>query len=163
MARTIGKNNVDVGLSSEACDAIAGSLNRYLAELSVLYQKLRNYHWNVEGESFFTLHEVTEELYGAVAGEIDEVAERILKLGRRPLARFADYVQESGIAEAESKGVSAAHVAEALIGDYRHLANSLRETIKIAQQHEDEGTADDAVGMLKDKEKQIWMLTAFRS
>jgi starvation-inducible DNA-binding protein len=159
---TTEKTKVDAGLSAEGVDAIAAQLNQYLADLHVLYTKLHNFHWNVEGPSFYTLHEKIEELYEATADEIDDVAERVLKVGRRPLARLADYVNTAKLPEMESRKYTGTEIADALIADYKSLIAELRETVSVAQEHGDEGTADDAVGMLKDKEKQLWMLTAYR-
>lgn len=156
------KTKVDVGLGDKAADAVAQELNTYLADLHVLYTKLHNFHWNVEGPSFYTLHEQIEELYEATADEIDEVAERVLKLGRRPLARLADYTSNARLSEVESRGYTGTEIADALIADYKSLIASLRQTISVAQEHGDEGTADEAVGLLKDKEKQLWMVTAYR-
>ncbi|MFP4068341.1 MAG: Dps family protein, partial [Spirochaetaceae bacterium] len=147
--------------SSEATTAIAAGLNRYLSELHVLYTKLHNYHWNIEGNSFYTLHEELQKLYEAVAEEIDEVAERALKIGHRPLARMSDYLESAELSESESRGYEGGEVASTLIGDYRFLTDNLRELIRRAQEHGDEGTADDAIGWLKDKEKAIWMLSAY--
>jgi starvation-inducible DNA-binding protein len=156
------KTKVKVGLSDEAVDAVTKHLNQYLADLHVFYGKLHNFHWNIEGPSFYTLHEKIEELYDGVAEEIDEVAERILKLGRRPLARLEDYVKVSNLKEIESRGYTGTEVADELIADFKTLIAGLRETISVAGDQGDEGTADDAVGMLKDKEKALWMITAYR-
>ena len=162
MTATKEQTKVDVGLSKQAIDEITTHLNKYLSSLSILYTKLHNYHWNVEGENFFTLHEVLEGLYNAVHEETDEVAERVLKIGARPVAKTEEFLKLSEIAEAESRGIDGAAVADALISDYKTLVNQLRTLIEVAQNHGDEGTADDAVGFLKDKEKQVWMLTAFK-
>ena len=157
------KTRTDVGLAADATESIAEGLNRYLSELHVLYAKLHNFHWNIEGESFFTLHEQLQSLYEAVAEEIDDVAERALKIGHRPLSRLADYTEAAQITEAESRRYTGQEIAEALVKDYRYIASVLRDLIKLAQDHGDEGTADDAIGWLKDKEKTIWMLTAYAS
>lgn len=157
------KTQTDVGLANEATEAVAAGLNRYLSELHVFYAKLHNFHWNIEGESFYTLHEELQSLYESVAEEIDDVAERALKIGHRPLARLADYVAAAQLEEAESRRYTGQEVGEALLKDYRYIISVLRDLIKLAQEHGDEGTADDAIGWLKDKEKATWMLTAYVS
>ncbi len=161
MAGSIEKTRVDVGLGASGTEEIATHLNGYLANLQVLYVKLHNYHWNIEGDHFFTLHEVLEELYNSVAEEVDEVAERVLKIGHRPVGRLSDALKESTITEADNTGIGGAAIAKNLVADYRSLIDQLRSLIEVAGNHGDEGTADDAVGFLKDKEKQVWMLTAF--
>jgi len=155
------KTRTDVGLAAEATETIAAGLNRYLSELHVLYGKLHNFHWNIEGESFYTLHEELQSLYEAVAEEVDDVAERALKIGHRPLARLADYTANAQLEEAESRRYTGQEVAETLISDYRYIISVLRDLVKLAQDHGDEGTADDAIAWLKDKEKTTWMLTAY--
>lgn len=162
MTATNEYTKVDVGLSKEAVNEITTHLNKYLSSLNVLYTKLHNYHWNIEGENFFTLHDVLEGLYNSVHEEMDEVAERVLKIGGRPVGKAEDFLKLSEIGEAESKGIDGSTVADVLIRDYKTLVNQLRSLIEAAGNHGDEGTADDAVGFLKDKEKQVWMLTAFR-
>jgi starvation-inducible DNA-binding protein len=157
------KTSTDVGLNPDATDKVAGGLNRYLSEIHVLYAKLHNFHWNLEGDSFFPLHEQLQEFYEALAEEIDDVAERALKIGHRPLTKLSDYAEAAHMEEAESRAYSREEVTSTLIRDYRSVVMVLRDLIKMAQEHGDEGTADDAIGWLKDKEKKIWMLTAYNS
>lgn len=152
----------DIGLEEAGVDAIATHLNRYLSDLHVYYGKLHNYHWNVEGTDFFILHEVLQEEYEAIAEEIDDVAERILKIGRRPMTRLADYVAHSGLEESESRGYGGHEVAESVAHDLETMIGGLRETIKVAQEHGDEGTADDAIESLKAREKRLWMFNAYK-
>ncbi|MFP4510306.1 MAG: Dps family protein [Spirochaetota bacterium] len=163
MTVTKEKTKVEVGLEPSRAEEIADHLNMYLSSLQVLNTKLHNYHWNVEGEAFFTLHEVLEDLYTAGFEEIDDVAERILKIGFRPLAKLEDYVARSVISEVESVGVQGPVLVASLIEDYHKLVDMLRDLIEIAEKHGDEGTADDAIAFLKDKEKRIWMLTAYNT
>ena len=75
-----------IGLDNNKVEGIVKSLNDYLANLNLLYVKLHNLHWNVQGHSFFQLHAVFEGYYEGVAKSLDEVAERILTLGGRPYA-----------------------------------------------------------------------------
>ncbi|MFP4375366.1 MAG: Dps family protein [Spirochaetaceae bacterium] len=157
------KTRTDVGLADEATETVAAGLNQYLSELHVLYAKLHNFHWNIEGESFYTLHEELQSLYEAIAEEIDDVAERVLKIGHRPLARLADYVAAAQLEEAESRRYTGQEIGAAIIEDYRYIMSVLRDLITRAQEHGDEGTADEAIGWLKDKEKVTWMLTAYVS
>lgn len=157
------KTQVDVGLQASAAETVADVLNEYLANLQVLYTKLHNYHWNIEGDSFFTLHSQLEQMYNEVNAEIDEVAERILKIGFRPLARGVDYVEHATIQEVPSRGYQGAEVASTLAADYRTLCIQLRKLISTSEEAGDEGTADDATAYLKAKEQLVWMLTAYKS
>ncbi len=153
----------DTGLAAAGVDEITQHLNLYLSNLQVFYAKVHNFHWNVEGAAFFPLHEVLQEHYEALAEEIDEVAERILKLGRRPLTRLQDYLGSASLEEVESRAYSGAEIAGHVTADLSELISGLRETIEVAQKYGDEGTADDVVAMLKNKEKQLWMFDAYRS
>jgi len=81
-------------------------LNLYLANLNVLYRKVQNYHWNIVGTGFFAVHEKLEEYYDAINEQIDDVAERILSIGGRPLGTLKDYLEITTIKEAENKEIS---------------------------------------------------------
>ena len=81
-------------------------LNLYLANLNVLYRKVQNYHWNIVGAGFFAVHEKLEEYYDAINEQIDDVAERILSIGGRPLGTLKDYLEITTIKEAENKEIS---------------------------------------------------------
>jgi len=136
-------------------------LNIYLSDLHVMYTKLHNYHWNVEGRGFFQLHAKLEELYDGVAEELDEVAERILQLGERPFATMKDYLANSRIKEVESKGISPDEVLSALQKDYEYVIESLKNGIDIAGEADDPVTEDMLTGMLASYEKNLWMIKAY--
>ena len=80
-------------------------LNLYLVNLNVLYRKVQNYHWNVVGKGFFTIHSKLEEFYDDLNGQIDDVAERILSIGGRPYGTLKDYLELTTIKEAENKEI----------------------------------------------------------
>lgn len=135
-------------------------LNLHLSDLHVLYTKLHNYHWNVEGLSFFPLHATLENLYDGVAEELDSVAERILQLGGRPLARLSDFIQYAKLQEAESQPVKASDFLPVLLKDYQYIVESLKSGIALAEQADDPVSADLLTGMLAGYEKSLWMLKA---
>ncbi|MDR5658503.1 DNA starvation/stationary phase protection protein [Serpentinicella sp. ANB-PHB4] len=152
---------VDIGIQEKGRKEIADGLNIYLANLHVLYTKLHNYHWNIEGKSFFQLHAKLEELYDGVAAEIDEVAERVLQLGHRPLATMKDYLEVAQLKEIPSQKYSSEDVCQTLLEDFSFLAQELRKGAGVAGEYEDEVTVDMAVGSLAKYEKNIWMLNSF--
>lgn len=135
-------------------------LNIHLSDLHLFYTKLHNYHWNIEGSSFFQLHATLEGLYDKVAEELDEVAERILQLGDRPLARLSDYLKHSKLEEAESKGVQAEEIIPVLLKDYEYFIESLKAGIALAEENDDIITGDLLTGSLAEYEKTLWMLKA---
>jgi len=140
---------------------VAKLLNGYLANLHVLYTKFHNFHWNIEGKEFFTLHAKLEELYDGVASEIDEVAERILMLGHRPAASMADYLKAATLKEVPGEGIDGKSVVTSVLADYEVLIRDLRAAIKEAQDNEDEVSADLLIGLLAKYEKNVWMLEAY--
>ncbi|HHT73990.1 MAG TPA: DNA starvation/stationary phase protection protein [Firmicutes bacterium] len=150
-----------IGLPVDGSKRVVEHLNKYLANLHVLYTKLHNYHWNVEGQVFFTIHAKLEEIYDGVNEEIDAVAERILMLGERPLASLADYLKVADLKEAPSEGIQGKELIEILLADFQAMINSLREGIETAQEVGDEVTVDMMIGALSNLEKQVWMLDAF--
>lgn len=150
-----------LGLPNEGVKKVAGHLDVYLADLHILYTKLHNYHWNVEGPQFFQLHNKLEEMYDFVAEEIDEVAERILMLGQRPSASLKVYLEKSKLKEADSAAVLGKEIAEQLLSDYSTIVKGLREGVEAAADIGDEASADLMIGALAEYEKTIWMLRAF--
>lgn len=151
----------NIGLPKEGSQKVAEQLDQHLADLHVLYAKLHNYHWNVEGPQFFAVHSKLEELYDAVAEEIDEVAERILMIGHRPTSSLAAYLKKAKLQEAESVGISSKAALTQILADYSTLVSGLRAGVEVAQAAGDEASADLMIGSLAAYEKTIWMLTAF--
>lgn len=137
---------------------LAVNMNQLLADLNVLYRKLQNYHWNIKGKTFFTLHAKLEEYYDFVNEEIDEVAEKILMIGGQPLGRMKDYLEISGIREADNVKVSAREVVENVEKDFKCIkaaAVKLKEQADEAKVYEVSSMADD---LIKEYSKAIWML-----
>lgn len=153
--------DINIGIEKKGREEISEALNKYLADLNVLYTKLHNYHWNIEGEGFFTLHEVLEEIYSEMADEIDEVAERVLTLGIRPAASMKEYLELAELKEEESVGIQSRDVVKNVLDDFSILIGKLREGIEIADKYNDEASIDLMVGSLSNLEKRSWMLRAY--
>ena len=150
-----------IGLNQEKSVEVAKGLNKYLADLHVLYTKLHNYHWNVVGAGFFQMHAKLEELYNATAEEIDVVAERILQLEGRPLASMKDYLEISTLKEAESKKIKSNDAAKDILEDFQAILKELREIVVLASDNNDEQTIGIIDGSIGAYEKNIWMLSAY--
>jgi starvation-inducible DNA-binding protein len=155
-----GRLEVKISLDEKARETLSKELNSYLSNLQVLYAKFHNLHWNVEGRNFFKIHEKLEEFYDYVSDQIDEIAERILTLGYRPLVKLSDYVQNATLKEIESKRYDIEESLNIILNDFSELIEQLRKIIKLAQEYGDEGTADILIGSLKEFEKNSWMLRA---
>lgn len=136
------------------------ALNELLATYQLHYQNLRSLHWNIKGENFFELHVKYEEWYNRALVIVDEIAERILTLGYQPISTFSGYLSASKIAENEiihngSKGV------EYILEAYKTLLGLERNLLQIASEQGDEGTNSFMSDLIREKEKESWMLRAW--
>lgn len=135
-------------------------LNKQVANWTVLYTKLHNFHWNVKGPHFFTLHQKFEELYTEAAAHIDTLAERVLSIGGKPLAKLSDCLQAASISEAEGEE-TAEQMVSSIVRDFSILADELKIAMEAAQQADDEATSDMLLSIQSGLMKHIWMLKAF--
>lgn len=151
-----------IGLNDKKVVALVDQLNDLLANYQVHYQKLRGCHWNVRGNDFFTLHVKFEELYNNAQLTIDELAERVLTLGKSPYSTFKSYIEVAQIKEIQTEGLAPAQMVDAILQDYKTLIALEREIIENASENaNDEGTADMITGFMKFQEKTSWMLRAY--
>ncbi|MCJ8209629.1 DNA starvation/stationary phase protection protein [Mucilaginibacter sp. RS28] len=151
----------EISLEEKEARNVADHLNDLLANYHIHYQKLRGCHWNVKGKSFFTLHAKFEELYTAALTTIDELAERILTLGKPPISTFADYIAKSSIKEVNTIGMVDVDMVKALIEDMAALIEMERELLTITADASDDGTNDMVNRFMQFKEKNTWMLRSF--
>lgn len=140
--------------------ATVNELNILLADYHLYYQKLRNFHWNVVGENFFTLHVKFEEMYNDALIKIDEIAERILTLHHHPISNYSDFLKLAHIKEAPSD-LKDKEMVTAIIEDHKSLVNQLKMTLEKANEAEDEGTMDFISTYIAELEKTSWMLGAW--
>ncbi len=151
-----------IGLQKADSKEIAEKLNELLANYHLYYQNLRGFHWNIKGVHFFQLHAKFEELYNVALTRIDEIAERILTIGQKPLHTLSDYVRVASIKEAgnlsgDIETVKATHENLTL------LLNLEREILSLASETGDEGTVGLLSEDINENEKTLWMLNAFLS
>lgn len=135
-------------------------LNELVATWSVLYTKLHNYHWYVNGPSFFTLHTKFEELYNEVTLNLDEVAERILSKGGKPVATLKEHLALSLIEEASGKETTE-QMVETTIADFETIMEALKQAMATAGEAGDDRTEDLLNATYQSLEKHAWMLNAF--
>ncbi|WP_426365806.1 Dps family protein [Mammaliicoccus lentus] len=135
-------------------------LNKQVAEWTVLFTKLHNYHWYVKGPNFFSLHEKFEELYNEASVYIDDIAERILAIDGNPIATLQEALEWSEVKEAE-KNLSANQMVEQLSKDFTTVIGQLEEGIQLAEKLDDEMTGDMLLDMVTSLEKHNWMLKSF--
>jgi starvation-inducible DNA-binding protein len=151
---------VKLGWSTEEIDNITRVLNQLLANYSVHYQKLRNYHWNVKGSDFFDLHERFEQQYNEARENIDEIAERIRVFGKTPMSTMQEYLESSEIRETGSDLASDIMVRE-ILSDFRILLEFMITVVEVSMEQGDSGTEEMVKKFIHDIEKHHWMMTAF--
>jgi starvation-inducible DNA-binding protein len=154
-------NAEEISLEEKKVKPVVDHLNDLLANYHIHYQKLRGCHWNVKGPSFFTLHLKFEELYTAALLTIDELAERILSLGKPPYSTFGDYIKTSQIKEIETIGLKDTLMVKAIIEDLAALIAKEREILDITADAGDDGTNDMVNRFMQFNEKNTWMLRSF--
>ncbi|OCA87536.1 DNA starvation/stationary phase protection protein [Bacillus sp. FJAT-27225] len=135
-------------------------VNKQVANWSVLYIKLHNYHWYVNGPEFFTLHAKFEELYNEANLHIDELAERLLALGDKPVATMKEILELSSVKEAAG-GESATEMVMATVNDFSIMIGELKEGMDLADETGDETTGDMLLAIHASLEKHVWMLNSF--
>ena len=154
-------NANEIGLEEKEVKPIVDQLNDLLANYHIHYQKLRGCHWNVKGSHFFSLHAKFEELYNNAVLSIDELAERILTLGKAPHSTFSDYIQHSRIKETNTIKLSDSAMVEAIMDDFTALIEIEREIMETTSAAGDDGTNDMINKFIQFQEKNNWMLRAF--
>ena len=141
--------------------ALNEKLNEYLANQQVMYIKLHNLHWYIQGASFFTLHSKFEELYDQTADIIDEVAERLLALGQAPVGSLKKALELTAVKELEDKPINNDEAVHQLLEDTKYWVKDTKEIMQMAEEEGDSVTADIFTGYLKEYEKLQWMLEAY--
>ncbi len=137
---------------------ITEDLNLFLSNLNVFYRKLQNYHWNIKGEDFFTVHAKLEELYDDINEKIDEIAEHILIIDGQPLGTMKDYLGIAQIQEANNEKICSNKIFEAILKDYNIL---IENAIKVKEDADNDKKYDTSALMdeyLQDFKKKVWMI-----
>ncbi|HET7578365.1 MAG TPA: DNA starvation/stationary phase protection protein [Bacillales bacterium] len=134
-------------------------MNQEVSNFAVLYVKLHRYHWFIQGRHFLRLHEKFEELYEMCAEYMDELAERVLAIGGKPLATMSKYLKETTLTEAEADDKESEVLAQ-LHADLLQIAGELKEGEDLSAEYGDEPTADLMINIEGELEKQAWMIRA---
>lgn len=143
-----------------AKDKLINQLNELVSTYSVLYTKLHNYHWYVTGPSFFTLHAKFEELYNEITLNLDEVAERILTKGAKPVATLKEHLELSRVKEATGDE-TAEEMVQSIIDDFQSTMKLIKKAMEEASEQGDDRTEDMLNATFQSLEKHCWMLSAF--
>ncbi|WP_372814184.1 Dps family protein [Paenibacillus sp.] len=135
-------------------------INKQIANWTVLYVKLHNYHWYVKGPQFFTLHSKFEELYTEAGLHVDALAERLLALGGKPVATMTGSLEIASVREAAGEE-SAEQMVEVIVNDFSLIIGELKLGMEYAESIQDETTGDLLLGIHSALEKHVWMLNSF--
>ncbi|WP_292008386.1 DNA starvation/stationary phase protection protein [Chryseobacterium sp.] len=149
-----------IGINPKQTEGIAEILEPLLADEFLLYLKTRNAHWNIEGPDFHTVHVYFEQLYTELEDVIDEVAERIRKIGHYAPATMKEYLELTHLSEKrENKNNSLSYIKD-LLSDHEAIIMYLRGSIdQINEKFEyDYGTSDFLTTLMEQHEKTAWML-----
>ena len=149
--------NIDIGIKEDDRKAIADGLSHLLADTYTLYLKTHNFHWNVTGPMFQTLHLMFETQYTELALAVDLIAERIRALGYPAPGTYSDYAKLSSIKE--TAGVpKAEEMIQLLVEGQEAVVRTARSIFDKVDEAHDEPTADLLTQRMQVHEKTAWML-----
>jgi starvation-inducible DNA-binding protein len=149
--------DINIGIDTKQRQQIADHLSRVLADTYTLYLKTHNFHWNVTGPMFQTLHLMFEQHYNELALAVDAVAERIRALGFPAPGTYAKFSALSSIKEDE--GVpKAEEMVRKLVEGHETVARTARNAFVVAEQANDQPSCDLLTQRLQVHEKTAWML-----
>ena len=150
---------IDLGMDDKQRRAIAAGLSKLLADTYTLYLKTHNFHWNVTGPQFNSLHLMFEGQYTELALAVDLIAERIRALGEPAPGSYSAFAKLATIAEAEGNP-SATDMVRILAEDQLAVVRTARSVFPLADAANDEPTADLLTQRMQVHEKTAWMLRA---
>jgi len=137
-------------------------LSEVLADAHVLYIKTRKFHWNVAGESFMELHKLFEHQYKQLEEAIDEIAERINKLGSKTPGTMAEFIKGSALKESPGKYPTRQQMIIELLADHETVIRDLRKKIEESDEtYKDMGTSDFLVDLVREHETIAWTLRRY--
>lgn len=151
------------GLTGEQQTSVIETLLAVLSNQHVLYIKLRNFHWNLKGPRFHSLHELFGNQYETLATAIDETAERIRKIGGVAPGSMSEFLAATTLKEAAGEVIAGDDAITALVADHEAIIRTLREVARSTDEEQgDQATADFLIALLQQHEKDAWMLRSYR-
>jgi starvation-inducible DNA-binding protein len=147
----------DLGIDPAVRQEITDGLSRLLADTYTLYLKTHNYHWNVTGPMFQTLHLMFETQYNELALAVDLIAERIRALGAKAPGSYAEFSRLTSIGEGPEKPSAKVMIQELVMGQ-ETVVRTARSMFATASEAHDEPTADLLTQRMQIHEKTAWML-----
>lgn len=138
---------------------VTAELSVLLADTYTLALKTQNYHWNVTGPEFYSLHKLFEEQYESLHEAADVLAERIRALGVYSPGSFSEFTRLTNITEAQ-KGINSKAMLQDLVKSHELVVKQAKEVIAAGEAAGDDATVDIVVGRIEEHDKQAWMLNS---
>ena len=152
----------NIGISDKNLKAITTMLSVILADSVLLYTKTRKFHWNVKGQSFMELHKLFENQYNQLEEAIDEIAERINKLGSPTIGTMKEFLDIGNIKESPGKYPDQIAMLTELLKDHETIIKALRKNIDECEKNMgDAGTTDFMTNLMKEHETIAWTLRRY--
>jgi starvation-inducible DNA-binding protein len=150
--------SINIGINERDRSAIAQGLSRLLADTYTLYLTTHNFHWNVTGPMFNTLHAMFMSQYTELWNAVDPIAERIRSLGHHAPGSYADFTELASIKDAPRTPPKAMDMVRTLMEGHEAVARTAREVFPLAEKAHDQPTADLLTQRLIVHEQTAWML-----
>jgi starvation-inducible DNA-binding protein len=145
-------------IPAAAVDKISASLNALLADAFALYLKTKNFHWHVSGRHFHDYHIMLDEQSDAIFATTDQLAERVRKLGGITVKSIGQISKLQTIKDNNEEYVPPREMLRELMEDNKHMAAAMRKAHKLADDHEDSGTAGLLETFIDETERRTWFL-----
>jgi starvation-inducible DNA-binding protein len=149
---------INIGINEQDRASIAGGLSKLLADTYTLYLTTHNFHWNVTGPMFNTLHEMFMMQYTELWNAVDPIAERIRALGQPAPGSYAQFSKLSSIGDVPADPPKALEMVRVLVQGHEAVARTARGVFPLAEKAHDQPTADLLTQRLDVHEKTAWML-----
>lgn len=152
----------NIGIAGKNLDKSNAILTMILSDEMILYVKTRKFHWNVAGESFMELHKLFQSQYTELEEIIDQVAERIGKLGGKTIGTMQEFIKHGSLKEHSGKFGSSKEMLKELLNDHETVIIKLRKDIdESGDKNKDAGTADFITGLMEQHETIAWILRRY--
>src|SRR5690625_3423629 len=141
---------------------VASVVNELVANQGVLYVKLHQFHWYVQGPDFYTLHEKFEELYDETSEKFDLFAERLLAIGEKPYSTLGEFLEHATIKEKPyDEKMTAEEMVRETIADFETIKELVERGVELAGEADDPVTEDMLIECIESIDLTLWMLHAY--
>ena len=154
----IAPATINIGINEKDRESIAKGLSKLLADTYTLYLTTHNFHWNVTGPMFNTLHQMFMVQYTELWTAVDPIAERIRSLGHHAPGSYAQFSKLASVPDAPATPPKALEMVRILVAGHEAVARTARQLFPVADKASDEPTADLLTQRLTVHEQTAWML-----